>query len=41
MERARIADTFFGPNAELIDGKRTLTRRIQIIDDLITLYKLR
>jgi hypothetical protein len=41
MERARIADAFFGPNAESIDGKSTLVRRIQVIGDLITLYKLR
>ena len=35
--RARIADTFFGPDAELIDGKRTLTRRIQVASDLAAL----
>jgi hypothetical protein len=41
IERARIADAFFGPNAELIDGKKTFTRRSQVVGDLAALYKLR
>ena len=41
VERARIADTFFGPDAESIDGKRTLARRIQVASDLAALCKLR
>jgi hypothetical protein len=28
VERARIADTFFGPDTESIDGEKTFTRRI-------------
>ena len=41
MERAPIADIFFGPDAESIDGKRTLARRIQVVGDLAALCKLR
>ena len=40
MERVRIADAFFGPDAESIDGERTLTRRIQVVGDLAALCKL-
>jgi hypothetical protein len=40
VERARIADTFFGPDAESIDGKRTLARRIQVASDLAALCKV-
>jgi hypothetical protein len=40
VERARIADTFFGPDAESIDGKRTLARRIQVASDLAALCKI-
>src|SRR5271155_2829626 len=40
VERARIADAFFGPDAESIDGKRTLARRIQVASDLAALCKL-
>jgi hypothetical protein len=40
VERARIADIFFGPDAESIDGKRTLARRIQVTSDLAALCKL-
>ena len=28
VERVRIADAFFGPDVESIDGEKTLTRRI-------------
>ena len=41
VERARIADAFFGPDAESIDEERTLARRIQVIGDLAALCKLR
>jgi hypothetical protein len=41
VERARIADAFFGPDAELTDGERTLTRRIQVVSDLLALCKKR
>jgi hypothetical protein len=40
VEQARIADTFFGPDAESIDEKRTLARRIQVASDLAMLCKL-
>src|SRR5256885_11460444 len=33
-ERARVADAFFGPEAELSAGERALTRRIQLVHDL-------
>ena len=38
VERARIADAFFGPDA---DGEKTLTRRIQVVNDLAALCKMR
>ena len=41
MERARLADAFFGPDAESVDGERALTRRIQVITDLAALCELR
>jgi len=41
VERARIADAFFGPDAESIDGERTLARRVQVVGDLAVLCKLR
>jgi len=41
VERARIVDAFFGPDAESLDGERALTRRIQVVTDLAALYKLR
>jgi hypothetical protein len=37
VERARIADAFFGPDAE----EKTLTRRIQVVSDLAALCKMR
>jgi hypothetical protein len=41
MERVRIADAFFGPDAELTNGEKTLIRRIQVVSDLAALYKIR
>jgi len=41
VERARIADAFFGPEAELIAGEKTLARRIQAVSDLASLCSLR
>ena len=41
MERARIADAFFGPDAESTDGEKSLTRRIQVVSDLAVLYEMR
>jgi len=41
VERARIADAFFGPDAESTDGEKTLTRRIQVVSDLAVLCKMR
>jgi hypothetical protein len=41
VERARIVDAFFGPDAESLDGERALTRRIQVVTDLAALCKLR
>jgi hypothetical protein len=41
MERARIADIFFGPDAELINREKILTRRIQVVSDLTALYQMR
>jgi hypothetical protein len=40
-ERARIADAFFGPEAELSAGEKALTRRIQLVHDLAALCHLR
>jgi hypothetical protein len=41
VERARIADAFFGPDAESTEGEKTLTRRIQAVSDLAALCKMR
>jgi Protein of unknown function (DUF3435) len=41
VERAHIADAFFGPDAESTDGEKTLTRRIQVVSDLAALCKMR
>lgn len=41
VERAQIANAFFGSEAELVAGKKALTRRIQAVSDLAALYKLR
>lgn len=41
MERAQIANVFFGLEAELIVGEKALTRRIQAVSDLAALCKLR
>jgi len=41
LEQARIADAFFGPDAESLDGERALARRIQVVTDMATLCKLR
>ena len=41
VERARIADAFFGPDAESLDGERALARRIQVVTDLAALCELR
>jgi hypothetical protein len=41
IERARIADAFFGPDAESTDGEKSLTRRIHAVSDSAALYKLR
>jgi len=41
VERARIADAFFGPDAESTDGEKTLTRRIQVVSDLAALCEMR
>jgi hypothetical protein len=40
-EQARIADAFFGPDAESLDGERALARRIQVVTDMAALCKLR
>ena len=41
VERARIADAFFGPDAESTDGEKTLTRRIRVVSDIAALCKMR
>ena len=41
VERARIADAFFGPDAESLDGERALARRIQVVTDMMALCNLR
>jgi hypothetical protein len=41
VERARIADALFGPDAESTEGEKTLTRRIQAVSDLAALCKMR
>jgi hypothetical protein len=41
IERSRIADAFFGPDAESTDGEKSLVRRIQAVSDMAALCKLR
>src|SRR5271154_4709860 len=41
VERARIADAFFGPAAESTDGQKSLARRIQAVSDMAALCNLR
>src|SRR2546423_1445561 len=41
IKRSRIADAFFGPDAESTDGEKSLTRRIQTVSDMAALCKLR
>ena len=41
IERSRIADAFFGPDAESTDGEKSLARRIQTVSDMAALCKLR
>jgi hypothetical protein len=38
---ARIADAFFGPEAELIASEKTLARRIQTVSDMAAFCDLR
>jgi len=40
-ERARIADAFFGPEAESMTGAEADARRIQVVTDLVALCTLR
>jgi hypothetical protein len=40
QERARIVEAFYGPDAETLDGKAALARRIQVTRDITMLYKL-
>jgi hypothetical protein len=40
-EHERIADAFFGPTAETLTGAKALSRRIQVINDLVALCELR
>jgi hypothetical protein len=41
IERSRIADAFFGPDAKSTDGEKSLARRIQTVSDMAALCKLR
>ena len=41
QEHERVADALFGPTAEMLTGKEALSRRIQVISDLVTLCELR
>jgi hypothetical protein len=41
VERARIANVFFGLEAEPMTGVKALARRIQVLSDLAALCKLR
>jgi hypothetical protein len=34
-------NAFFGPDAKSTNGEKTLTQRIQVISDLVALYKMR
>jgi hypothetical protein len=39
-EHERIADAFFGPDAETLTGEEALSRRIQVINDLVAFSQL-
>ena len=39
-EHERIADAFFGPDAETLTGEEALSRRIQVINDLVAFCRL-
>jgi hypothetical protein len=39
-EHERIADAFFGPDAETLTGEEALSRRIQVINDLVAFCQL-
>ena len=39
-EHERIADAFFGPDAETLTGEEALSRRIQVINDLVVFSRL-
>ena len=39
-EHERITDAFFGPDAETLTGEEALSRRIQVIDDLVVIFQL-
>jgi hypothetical protein len=41
QEHERVADAFFGPTAETLTGTEALSRRIQVINDLVALCELR
>jgi Protein of unknown function (DUF3435) len=41
QEHERVADAFFGPTAETLTGTEALSRRIQIINDLVALQRSR
>lgn len=41
MERVRIADVFFGLEAEPMTGVKALARRIQVVSDLAAFCKPR
>jgi len=41
QEHERVADALFGPTAEMLTGKEALSRRIQVISDLVALCGLR
>jgi hypothetical protein len=36
----RITDAFFGPDAETLTGEEALSRRIQVINDLVVIFQL-
>jgi hypothetical protein len=40
VEHERIADAFFGPDAETLTSEEALSRRIQIINDLVAFCRL-
>ena len=39
-EHERIADAFFGPDAETLTGEEALSQRIQVINDMVVLSRL-